>query len=1743
MGKENQLKKIVIFAMIIILVESGFISGTHASNNQSNIAQNIHSNGINITNNQLKIISHLATQNDIDTIIARYGVRDKNKNYNVIINGRGTGFAPPAEEDYEQMVGSIQIVDNAPPQAPLSSSLDLSADPCFPPVGDQGLQGSCSAWAATYYATGYVQAKLHNWNEAHSGNPDQLLSPAWTYNKCNGGSNDGSSIFDNMLISESIGVCRWSKLPYDWWGFDVTNWGGENAWRDAPSYRVNTIYNLWDYNITDIKNILNQGYPITFALDANSYNNFGWDDVLGSNAMLDDINHANTIVGYDDSKVDHETGEVGAFKIVNSWGWLGPFNGYYWITYQAFLGSWNFYSLNFVDALYVDTSPKLLGVWNLNPQCDRFANFRLGIGNYTDPIDIRQPFWIRDYDHYFPSFMCLDITEFIDTWMNQSVDFYLQIWNTIHDGRITSFRLEYYQNGYSPGDPTKISDESPDTPKNTPCNVSLTFLWPLYVYIDKNYNISTPGWHIDHYDKIQDGINVVADNGTVYVNNGNYNESLIINKSIRLIGENKNYTIVEGRGGSKITVDWVIINEFTFQNSELFGVFLDSSNQSIICHNIIKNNDFNIVLHDSSNNFFYENNITNDLDGFTVGFALETSSNNNLIFHNNLKNRYNAVDQCNNIWDAGYPDGGNYWSNYNGTDYYHGSNQNISGSDGIGDTPYNLSVGIGKDRYPFIEPNGWNEPRVDWWPMYRHDQQHTGYSTSKAPVTNNVLWTYALNRSPDSSPIVVNEKVYVVSQSGTVCCLDAETGNPLWFYNLSGGCQSTPIVVDGKVYIGSNNKKIHCLNATSGSYIWSYTTGGSIWSDPIVAYGKIFFASADYKIYCLDAFTGEYIWSYTTGYYIDTSPAVVDRRVFIGSWDKKMYCLDALTGDCIWSFSTGSYILSSPVVVNSRVYICSADLKIYCLDYASGNLIWSHMTGGVIFSTPAIVNGKIYLGCFDKNVSCMDAETGDYIWNYTATGILYSSPSIADGKLYIRSGDHKFYCLNATTGILIWNFSTNNENFTTGSSPAIANKKAYICSDDGILYCFQDKNQPPSIPNSPNPSNGTINVNLSINICWSPCVDPEGDPVTYDVFFGTTSNPLKVVGNQTTTSYNPGILSFGTIYYWKIIAWDNHSAHSIGSLWHFMTHVNNPPNIPSNPTPANGATNIPINTDLSWTGGDSDPGDTVTYDIYFGPTNPPPIQSHNQTGTTYDTGTMIYSTMYYWKIKSWDNHGESITGPTWGFTTHVNNPPNIPSSPTPSNGATSIIITTDLSWTGGDPDAGDTVTYDVYFGTTNPPSIRVHNQSGITYDTGTMTYSTTHYWKIKSWDNHGASTTGPTWNFTTQPQPNNPPNTPGSPTPANGATNIPINSDLSWTGGDPDTGDTATYDVYYGTINSPPKVIGNQTSTTYNLPTLAYSTQYYWKIIAWDNDNVSTSGLLWSFTTTSEPSQPSPPPPATPENSKPTAKAGGPYQGFVGEEIQFNGLKSFDSDGKIVSYKWEYGDGTNGTGNITTHSYSRKGTYTIILTVTDDEGAKDTDETNAIILQANNPPTPPSISGQTIGHKRTSYSYTMISTDADNDNIQYFVDWGDTITNTSEFLPNGTIYEMNHSWVQAGIYIISIKAYDNYTESGSAYLIVLIDIQYCNDIGYLIDNNSDGTYDSFYCNETGNKTTVELKDEKYMIDTNGDGNWDYTFDPTEGLAAIQIVEKKGTPSFELILIVCALSLILLCRRYRKNRNK
>ncbi|MCD4681988.1 MAG: right-handed parallel beta-helix repeat-containing protein, partial [Bacteroidales bacterium] len=141
--------------------------------------------------------------------------------------------------------------------------------------------------------------------------------------------------------------------------------------------------------------------------------------------------------------------------------------------------------------------------------------------------------------------------------------------------------------------------------------------------------------------------------------------------------------------------------------SSCWGSRFDHSEHNVIVGNIITNCETAIDFHACNYNTIIENTISGNIDvGIILPDCMCGGCNNNQIYHNNwINNKLHAADGCSNSWHDDYPSGGNFWDDYSGVDNFSGPNQNIPGSDSIGDTPYYIN-GIVQDPYPLMFPFG-----------------------------------------------------------------------------------------------------------------------------------------------------------------------------------------------------------------------------------------------------------------------------------------------------------------------------------------------------------------------------------------------------------------------------------------------------------------------------------------------------------------------------------------------------------------------------------------------------------------------------------------------------------------------------------------------------------------------------------------------------------------------------------------------------------------------------------------------------------------------------------------------------------------------------------------------------------------------------------------------------------------------------------------------------------------------------
>ncbi len=166
-------------------------------------------------------------------------------------------------------------------------------------------------------------------------------------------------------------------------------------------------------------------------------------------------------------------------------------------------------------------------------------------------------------------------------------------------------------------------------------------------------------------------------------------------------------------------------------------------------------------------------------------------------------------------------------------------------------------------------------------------------------------------------------------------------------------------------------------------------------------------------------------------------------------------------------------------------------------------------------------------------------------------------------------------------------------------------------------------------------------------------------------------------------------------------------------------------------------------------------------------------------------------------------------------------------------------------------------------------------------------------------------------------------------------------------------------------------------------------------------------------------------------NARPFVNIGKNRIGAVGESLYFDAEKVYDSDGEIIKYLWDFGDGTQKEGKAVTHSYTEPGKYTVILTVEDDSGTLNSIASDKIVMVTNDPPV-----ARFETRNRGAVGEIMTfdaseSFDPDGKIISYSWDFGDNNTSVGK--------KVTHAYQQPGTYHVTLTVEDDSKTSSSEH--------------------------------------------------------------------------------------------------------
>lgn len=330
--------------------------------------------------------------------------------------------------------------------------------------------------------------------------------------------------------------------------------------------------------------------------------------------------------------------------------------------------------------------------------------------------------------------------------------------------------------------------------------------------------------------------------------------------------------------------------------------------------------------------------------------------------------------------------------------------------------------------------------------------------------------------------------------------------------------------------------------------------------------------------------------------------------------------IDALNND-----DEGTYDRNSTIAFS----VMCADLgyKMTLCPYTYSSF-WSDVADSVNKVSPGTVDA-VYLQCYAGGGGNNPCTWENYFADSIPVwpGIWTSNPTTINSRM---SG-WKTQC--GTDGGWLWLYDDfDGETEVVKAAAGALNEQFGIEFSDTILY--------PAT--SPSPKNGGTKIKLDAWLSWNP--NPEAE--SRNLYFGTTSPP-DFIGNQDSSTYDPGPLTKGTTYYWKVDEIKGTDTTD-GREWVFT--AGNFPGLATNPSPAVEAIDVSVTPTLSFTP-DTTPGIKL-HKLYLDTINPPSFYKNllvDETSYTIENH-LEGNTLYYWRIDEVNNDGKT-EGAVWSFTT------------------------------------------------------------------------------------------------------------------------------------------------------------------------------------------------------------------------------------------------------------------------------------------------------------------------------------------------------------------------------------------------------------------------------------------------------------------------------------------------------------
>ncbi len=402
------------------------------------------------------------------------------------------------------------------------------------------------------------------------------------------------------------------------------------------------------------------------------------------------------------------------------------------------------------------------------------------------------------------------------------------------------------------------------------------------------------------------------------------------------------------------------------------------------------------------------------------------------------------------------------------------------------------------------------------WPMARGGPARRGWAGGPGPVRGGVEWVWQQGGEGFlASAAVRGNRVYIASaqmgafgESGTLYCLDADTGGQVWAAAPKGfrPTFSSPVLAGDRLVCGeglhvTRDARVVCLDLSPGReglVLWTFRTTSHVECTPLVADGRVYVGAGDDGYYCLALEAGpdgeaQVLWHAPGDRYPDAETALLvhEGRVYagLGLGGRALCVLDAVTGEEMERIETPYPVFGPPstdgrtlfLAMGTGDYVNTAEQarqarldkardagateeeldamrarlgpagEIWGIDLETLKVRWRAELPRTVLGSVAVADGELYAASRD---GCVYAYTtdGKPVARWDSHAPIVASPAVTEDRVYVMTTGGRVYGLARPDLAPVWELAVSTGGLAI-SSPVVARGHLYVGTQNDGLVC------------------------------------------------------------------------------------------------------------------------------------------------------------------------------------------------------------------------------------------------------------------------------------------------------------------------------------------------------------------------------------------------------------------------------------------------------------------------------------------------------------------------------------------------------------------------------------------------------------------------------------------------------------------------------------------------------------------